>query len=142
MSRERKHKRKPKRDTKLDEIPLTPMIDVVFQLLIYFVWTFEIPDVLSQMHVYRPAPLPGQPPSTPNPDSHRIGVYAGEVFTYNDNRVPRETLRNQLTRVAIANPDQNIIVIATANSRHRDLVWVLNTLHDVGLSNVVLLSSD
>ena len=137
-----RHLRKPKRDRSMGDVPMTPMIDVVFQLLIYFVFTFEIPDILSRMEVFRPEVVGGC-------GSRRnvIGVNWDQesdtgFFTYNDQPVSPEALTTRMGLIANINPEQNIMVSATANSYHRDLVFVLNLLHDVGLKNVVLLSSD
>ena len=38
------------------ELPMTPMIDVVFQLLIYFIVTIQPVDVLANLDVFRPSP--------------------------------------------------------------------------------------
>jgi len=139
-----KHKRirpKRQRSTKrqVEDIPLTPMIDVVFQMLIYFVLTFEIPDKLSQMQVWRPA---GQ--SKPTNDTPlelmRITVYDG-YYALNDTRVSLGTLERTFNRMADLNPTQNIIVVATSDSKHKQLVEVLNLLKKAGLQNVSLLSS-
>ncbi len=44
--------RKPQDDPKLD---MTPMIDVVFELIIFFVVTIKQEDILSKLNVNRPA---------------------------------------------------------------------------------------
>lgn len=122
-------------------INMTPMIDVVFQLLIYFVFTFEIPDRMSQMPVFRPAPdTRGQPPDSPI-RSMRIGVYDG-FFTLNDTRVTEDSLSRTFNRLANLDPNQNMIVIATGNSQHKYLVRVLDLLQKAGLQQVTLLSAD
>lgn len=121
---------------------MTPMIDVVFQLLIYFVLTFEIPDVLSQMALYRPAP--DSPPSDAPPpvDSMRVTVYENGVFALNDTRVGLATMQRKFDRAAKFNKKQPIIVVATAQSFHRDLCTVLDMLNYAGLETITLISSD
>ncbi len=141
MHRKSKHRRAPKRDQKMEDIPMTPMIDVVFQLLIYFVFTFEIPDRMSQMSVFRPAPdTRGQPPQQ-DVRSMRIGVYDG-FFTLNDTRVTQDSLSRTFNRLANLDPNQTMIVIATGNSQHKYLVEVLDLLQKAGLEQVTLLSAD
>ena len=123
---------------------MTPMIDVVFQLLIYFVFTFETPDVLSQMSLYRPAPNPNQPqnPETP-PDSLRVVIYPQkDTFALNDIRVGKAAMQRTFNRAADLNPLQPIIIVATAESEHRDLVEVLDMLNHAGLQTISLLSAD
>ncbi len=139
MSRRRRKKRE-KKNQKFEDVPLTPMIDVVFQMLIYFVLTFEIPDRMSQMQVWRP-----QGESTAKQDTPlelmRITVYDG-YYALNDTRASLSTLERTFNRLADLNPTQSIIVVATADSRHKDLVEALNLLNKAGLENVSLLSSN
>lgn len=137
-----KRKRKRVRNTKrqVEDVPMTPMIDVVFQMLIYFVLTFEIPDKMSQMQVWRPA---GESPTekTKDFDPTTITVYDG-YFAYNDTRVTLQTLETTFNRLADLNPTRPMIVVATADSKHKNLVDVLNLLNKAGLENVSLLSSN
>jgi len=137
----RKRKRQRKKQT-FEDVPLTPMIDVVFQMLIYFVLTFEIPDKMSQMQVWRPAgDSPPQADSTPPLNVARITVYDG-YYAYNDTRASLGTLERTFNRLADLNPTQSIIVVATADSRHGSLVDALDLLNKAGLENVSLLSSN
>jgi len=140
----RRHKQRRIRSTKrpVEDIPLTPMIDVVFQMLIYFVLTFEIPDRMSQMQVWRPAGEPQTTSEAPPPiDLIRITVYDG-YYTLNDTRVSLATLERTFNRLADLNPNRNMIVVATADSKHRYLVNTLDLLNKAGLQNVSLLSSN
>lgn len=119
---------------------MTPMIDVVFQMLIYFVLTFEIPDKMSQMQVWRPAGESSSSKSDPV-ELMRITVYNG-YYALNDTRVSLSTLERTFNRLADLNPSQNMIVVATADSKHKELVAVLNLLNKAGLENISLLSSN
>lgn len=119
---------------------MTPMIDVVFQMLIYFVLTFEIPDKMSQMQVWRPAGESASSKSEPL-ELTRITVYK-DYYALNDTRRSLATLEKAFNRFADLNPSQNIIVVATADSKHKDLVALLNVLSKAGLENVSLLSSN
>ena len=49
--------RKPQENPALD---MTPMIDVVFELIIFFVVTIKQEDVFSKLNANRPAPASGQ----------------------------------------------------------------------------------
>jgi len=44
------------------KLEMTPMIDVVFQLLIFFIVTLKQEDILSHLDVSRPAPDPNAKP--------------------------------------------------------------------------------
>lgn len=140
MSKQRK-KRVRSTKKKIEDVPMTPMIDVVFQMLIYFVLTFEIPDRISQMQVWRPSAPVTQPEDKPPPiDLMRVTIYE-DAYALNDTRVSLSTLERRFNRLADLNPTQNIIVVATAESPHRNLVAVLNLLSKAGMQNISLLSS-
>jgi len=139
VSRKKRKKRERKNKQGIEDVPLTPMIDVVFQMLIYFVLTFEIPDRMSQMQVWRPAGESSAPPEALN--NTRVTVYDG-YYALNDTRVSLSTLESTFNRLADLNPTRNIIVVATADSKHIDLVDALNLLNKAGLENVSLLSSN
>ncbi len=134
MFKRNAERKKP--DRRVEDVPMTPMIDVVFQLLVFFVLTFEIPDRLSHMEVNRPRGM-----GTPGPGAMRVGVYE-EGFTLNDSRVSGETLQRTFNRLADLDPTQNVIVIATGQSKHSQLVHVLDLLNHAGLESVSLLSSN
>lgn len=140
MSKRKKSRRVRSTKRQVEDVPMTPMIDVVFQMLIYFVLTFEIPDKMSQMQVWRPA---GQSASKDQPefDPMRITVYDG-YYALNDTRVSLQTLEKTFNRLADLNPGQNMIVVATADSKHKHLVAVLNLLNKAGLESISLLSSE
>lgn len=140
MSKRKKTRRIRSTKRHIEEVPMTPMIDVVFQMLIYFVLTFEIPDKMSEMQVWRPA---GQAPTEKSVplDVTRVTVYRGS-YALDDTRRSLETLETAFNRYADLNPNRTIIVVATANSLHKDLVAVLNLLSKAGLENISLLSSD
>ncbi|WFB35612.1 biopolymer transporter ExbD [Kiritimatiellota bacterium B12222] len=140
MSKRKNTRRVRSTKRQIEDVPMTPMIDVVFQMLIYFVLTFEIPDKMSQMQVWRPAGESAASTSEPV-ELMRITVYE-DYYALNDTRVSVETLERTFNRLADLNPSQNMIVVATAESRHEKLVVVLNLLSKAGLTSVSLLSSN
>lgn len=120
----------------IETVAMTPMIDVVFQMLIYFVLTFEVPDHLSQMQVWRPTgPGPGGilPP--------QIGIQAG-YYTWDSQRVSLKQMEQVLNRLADLNPDQSLIVCPSVDSVHRDLVTLLDLMNKSGLENISLISTE
>ena len=141
MSKRKTTRRVRSTKRQVEDVPMTPMIDVVFQMLIYFVLTFEIPDKMSQMQVWRPAGESASKEDQPVFDPMRITVYNG-YYALNDTRVSLNTLERTFNRLADLNPTQNIIVVSTADSKHKELVSVLNLLNKSGLESISLLSSN
>ena len=69
--------RKPQENPALD---MTPMIDVVFELIIFFVVTIKQEDIFSKLNANRPAPSSG--PSQGSDDtSITIEVGAGRAYS-------------------------------------------------------------
>ena len=89
-----KRKRVARSEEQAAEIPMTPMIDVVFQLLVYFVWTFEPQDVLAHLDVFTPSPE-AQQEKPQKPDIIRIQVL-DDGFTMNDRAVSEMQMQNFL----------------------------------------------
>lgn len=123
---------------------MTPMIDVVFQMLIYFVLTFEIPHRISEMKVWRPQ-APDIPPKE-NITTQNITIYAAgpnqSPYTMNDRAVTLASMRNYIYNLADNDPTQTVVVKATSTSKHKDLVALLNLLSDAGLENISLFSAE
>lgn len=117
-----------------DSVPMTPMIDVVFQLLIYFVLTFQIPDRISSMPVWQPRGDGGGGIRT------TLGVQNGH-YTWDGRRISLDRLENVFLQLADLNPEQMMIVVPTLDSRHEELVAVLNLINKAGLENVSLVSA-
>ena len=130
MARERK------RDSlKIEELNMTPMIDVVFQLMIYFVLTFEVPKAFTSLSVYRPAGTgqPGPPPAI------RI-VVAHTAYSYNDTRTDLSGLRDVLIQLADIDKTQNIVIQCTMDSIQQELVSVLDICAHAGLQKISVLT--
>lgn len=136
------HKRRTKRvKTKLDDIPMTPMIDVVFQLLVYFVFTFEPIDIFAHLQVYRPAADPNAKPTDKKPNIVRITVYT-DAYTVNEKRFSKAGVADLLFQLADMDRNQTIMIICTAGSPHKNLVELLDLCTNAGLKKFSIISTD
>ena len=123
------------------EIPMTPMIDVVFQLLIYFIVTMKPMDVVAHLDVFRPSPESTQEkPDTP-PKMIRIAIYA-DGYTINDKPVTPEGLDRLIMKLASFDQNQTILIMCTALSPHEKLVKVLDLCAKSGLKNLSVISTN
>jgi biopolymer transport protein ExbD len=144
--------KKQKKKNKGDEatLEMTPMIDVVFQLLIFFIVTLNQPDILSQLEALRPAPNPSpqevvDPPSSITIKGFKTHPGLGAYMFGNDqNRrtVTLEQLRGFAAQMARANRNQSVVVNCTDSAPHGCLVRVLDLLADAGLRSVSVFSLD
>jgi biopolymer transport protein ExbD len=131
------HQRSRKRiDGIGSELSMTPMIDIVFQLLIFFILTFQPEDVIAQLEVFRPRG--GGGPPTP---LLQIVVYP-DGYTVNDRQVSRADMEHMLSRLAVIDDNQTVLIKATEHSLHQNLVEVLDLCAKVGMRNLSVVSTN
>ena len=119
---------------------MTPMIDVVFQLLIYFIVTIKPVDVVTNLDVFRPAPDPNAKKDEKPPQLVRIGVYA-DGYTVNDNSVTLEAMDRALGRLAAIDAGQTIMITVSAFSPHGMLIRALDLCAKNGLRSLSVVSA-
>ena len=128
------------------EVSMTPMIDVVFQLLIYFLVTFSTPDVLAHLDVSRPATDPSQPEQRTPPKMIRINVYAEGGFengySLNGRALSRTELNSILTRLAGFSKNQTVLITCAGGSEHAKLVGILDLCAQNELSKISVMSAE
>ena len=134
------HKRSRRRVAPIDaELSMTPMIDIVFQLLIYFILTFEVLDDIAHLDVFRPAPDREQREQLETPNVLQIVIY-DTGFTVNDRQMRLPAIERTLGRLAALDPNQTVLIMATAHSRHENLIEILDLCSKVGLKNLSVVS--
>ena len=132
--------RKPQQDPKLD---MTPMIDVVFELIIFFVVTIKQEDVFSKLNANRPAPSSGK--SEDSSDTTVTieigrGRDANGVLVYNKREVRRSELDQNLREVARTSKKTPIIIKCTEDSPHKALVDALDICYRNQLFSVSIFT--
>lgn len=135
MARERKRP-----EAAPSELEMTPMIDVVFQLLVYFIVTIKPIDVITNLDVFRPAPDKNTPQDQKPPNLVRIGVYQ-DGYTVNDVPASPELLDQALGKVASIDAGQTIMITVSAVSEHGMLVKALDLCAKNGLKSLSVVSA-
>ncbi len=119
-------------------LEMTPMIDVVFQLLIFFIVTLKQEDILSNLEALRPQPDSTQTVETPK---EPITISIGRQGFFFQGTVMTETrLQDSLLRIARLDPNSTIIIKCTGDSPHGLLVRALDTCNSVGLRKLSVFS--
>lgn len=120
------------------KLEMTPMIDVVFLLLIFFLVTLRHQDILARLSAVSPAPDPDAERDS-QPPTIEIMVHHGG-FVWRGRSVGIEPLRRDLKRLA-AHTDQPLILIkVTTDSQHGRLVQVMDACYEAGLSNLAVFT--
>ena len=129
-----------KQRTKGDDatLEMTPMIDVVFQLLIFFIVTLKQDDILSALEALRPQPDPNPNPTTLNePFTELIGR---KGFVFNGHAKSERQLLADFQQLARVDKNAMVMIKCTGDSPHGYLVKVLDMLAAVGLRKVSVFS--
>ena len=135
MARQRKRP-----DAEEPALSMTPMIDVVFQLLIYFIVTIKPIDVVTNLDVFRPAPDKSAPKDTPPPNLVRLGVYK-DGYTVNEVAATLPVLDQALARLAALDANQTIMITVSAFSEHGQLIKALDLCAKNGLKSLSIVSA-
>lgn len=131
------YKRKENRG-ETPKLDMTPMIDVVFQLLIFFVVTLKQEDILSKLTAARPA---ADPRAVPDKQPEMINiVVAPQGFIFNGRPVRQEELDRQIERLSGFSKKSMVLIKCTADSPHGFLVQALDICNKHGMSNLAIFS--
>ena len=132
--------RKPQENPALD---MTPMIDVVFELIIFFVVTIQQEDIYSKLNANRPAPAASSN-SSESDTTVTIEIGRGHdangQIVYNRREVKRAELDQNLREVARTSKKTPIIVRCTGDSPHKALVDVLDICYRNELFSVSIFT--
>jgi biopolymer transport protein ExbD len=128
------------------EAPMTPMIDVVFQLLIYFLVTFSTPDVLAHLDISRPAPDKSPTEQRTPPKMIRVNIYAEggleNGYSLNGRTLSRTELASILERLSGFSKNQTVLITCAGGSEHAKLVGVLDFCAASGLNKLSVISAE
>ena len=132
--------RKPQENPALD---MTPMIDVVFELIIFFVVTIKSEDLFSRLNANRPAPSSGSS-SSESDTTVTIEIGRGRtadgVIVYNKREIKRNELDTNLREISRTQKKTPIIVKCAEDSPHKALVDVLDICYRNELFSVSIFT--
>jgi biopolymer transport protein ExbD len=120
------------------KLDMTPMIDVVFQLLIFFVVTLKQEDILSRLTANRPAP----DPSTKKEEQiETTTILVGpDGFALNGRFMRPAELDTQLKRLASFSTTAMVLIKCTQDSPHGFLVQALDLCNKHEMKNISIFS--
>lgn len=121
------------------KLEMTPMIDVVFQLLIFFVVTLKQEDIMSQLSAARPAHDQRANKDTTPPKTIDVLV-APQGFIFNGRLVRLEELNRNIERLSGYSKTSMVLIKCTADSPHAMLVQVLDICNKHGMTNLSIFS--
>jgi len=121
-----------------NEINLTPMLDVVFIMLIFFIVTATFIKEAG-IQVERPDTVTAD---TQDDASILIAISAtDEIWIDRKKRDPR-AVRGVIAQLHAENPKGSIVIQADEKSTHETLVIVMEAAKGAGVKNVAIASDD
>jgi biopolymer transport protein ExbD len=129
-------------DTEAEDfvINLTPMIDVVFLLLIFFMVSTTFLDPEREIEVELPsAESAGDPEEAPN--EIILNILENGQITYQGAPIQQDELVGILKRAAQHDPDTPVTIRGHKLARHENVVSVMDACGIAGLSNLAIGTS-
>jgi biopolymer transport protein ExbD len=123
----------------LNELNITPLLDLVFVLLVIFIIT--TPQMMNNLEMNLPSPKP-PPPQKDKPKSNRIVVDArGQTFL-NDQPVTVAQLRDDLKQLKAENPEMSVVVKGADDVDYQNMINVLDVLQQLDITKVGLATAE
>ncbi|HXH65133.1 MAG TPA: biopolymer transporter ExbD [Mariprofundaceae bacterium] len=114
-------------------IDLTPLVDVVFMLLLFFMVTTSF-NVSTSLKLN----LPTSQSTAKEQEAKevKIQIDSYDQLYVQDEKVSDDDLRRRILNISKGDPNMRVVIQADANSRHKRLVLVLDTLRELGMGKV------
>jgi biopolymer transport protein ExbD len=121
----------------MTELNITPLLDLVFVLLVIFIIT--TPQLVNNLEMNLPSGKP-PPPKKDKPKITRIEVDARSGITLNGETVTLGQLKEKLTALKEENPDPPVVVKGADEVEYQGMVGVLDLLQQLQITKVGLVT--
>lgn len=121
-----------------DEIDLTPMLDVVFILLIFFIVTASFVKEAG-IDVNKPEA------ATPDPQEHAnilVAIRENNEIWIDRRLIDPRAVRANIERLHAENPNGAVVIQADKHSNNDTLVQVMDASREVGVYNISLATEE
>jgi biopolymer transport protein ExbD len=119
----------------LNELNITPLLDLAFVLLVIFIIT--TPQLSNDLEMTLPSAKKPKTQATP-PKIARISVDIKGKITMNDRPFELPTLKQTLTGMYASDPETAVVVRGAADVDYQHVISVLDIVQQVGITKVGL----
>jgi biopolymer transport protein ExbD len=119
----------------LNELNITPLLDLAFVLLVIFIIT--TPQLTNDLEMNLPSPKKEQPPSPP-PKINRLTVQKSGQITLNDQAIELAALKPTLVAMKASDPETTIVVRGAADVEYQRMISVLDALQQADITKIGL----
>ncbi len=122
----------------LNELNITPLLDLAFVLLVIFIIT--TPQLVNNLEMFLPSGKPPPPanPNAPKPKVNRIVVDAQGQVSLNDEVVTVAVLAQTLKQMKNADPELGVVVKGSDDADYQYMVTVLDVIQQLDITKVGL----
>ena len=121
------------------QLDMTPMIDVVFELIIFFVVTIKQEDIFSKLNANRPAPATSNSSSEENDTQVKIDIGSGGLV-FNGRMMNMKQFDQSMREISKTSKNSMVVIRCTLDSPHKYLVDALDTCNKYQMYNVSVFS--
>ena len=119
----------------LNELNITPLLDLAFVLLVIFIIT--TPQLSNDLEMNLPSPKKNSAPSPP-PKINRIMVDAAGHITLNEQAIELAALKPALIDMKSRDPETSVVVRGASDVDYQRVVGVLDALQQAEITKVGL----
>jgi biopolymer transport protein ExbD len=119
----------------MHELNITPLLDLVFVLLVIFIIT--TPQMMNNLEMTLPSGKP-PPPTKEKPKINKIDVAANGQVTLNEQNVTVLELKADLQVMKTSDPDLKVVVKGSDEADYQNMVAVLDVLRQLDITKVGL----
>ncbi len=124
-----------------DDINMTPMLDVVFIMLIFFIVTASFVKEAG-IDVNRPPPAPKEKEIDLNNSSILVAIGENNRIWVDHRPVDHRAVRANIERALAASPSSNVLVQAHKDSTNQVLVQVMDSARLAGVNDISVLTKN
>lgn len=118
-------------------INLTPMIDVILTLLIFFMAATKLYDWDEQKLDVQVPTVSSAQPLTDAPDDIKLRVSREGTLAFNDDVVDLAELKGRLQAARKNYPDQGVMIRADGRVPHQKVAEVISACHAAGIIRIL-----
>lgn len=119
----------------LNELNITPLLDLAFVLLVIFIIT--TPQLSNDLEMNLPSPKQQQPPGPP-PKINRIAVDAQGHITFNGQGMELPVLQKTLFALKTQDTNATVVVKGSGDVDYQRVIGVLDALQQADITKVGL----
>lgn len=123
----------------LNELNITPLLDLVFVLLVIFIIT--TPQMMNNLEMTLPSGKPPPKTDQPKPKINHIVVDAAGKTFLNDKMVTVPELRKELQDLKAQTPDLSVVVKGSDDVEYQNMINVLDVLQQLDITKIGLATA-